>query len=312
MNQTAPAQLSEIGLQADRFTVSDKKSWRGPCPACGGSRRYVLFTDKEFPLWHGFCDQCGRKDKFWQGRARISPDQIKHLHETAERERLHAEQERQAKLNEFSVSEISKNLAARLNPTHREWWRSQGIPDAWQDYYQLGYKAEHRAEHGGEFQTFPAYSIPKFDFGRKLVNIDYRLINAPHDWGKYRPQQGLPPAVFLSNPDLETFPEEVHIVEGSKKAMVSTIFLSRDNDYLFFVGVPSCNSWSGITEKVKDRRVWILLDPGAELWSSRMARQIGKNARIIRLPDKPDDLCISGALNRNMLQKLKNTNRGVL
>jgi hypothetical protein len=312
MNTTpAPSQFTELGLQTDKFTQSDKKSWRGPCPACGGTRRYVVFTDHEFPLWNGMCDQCGRRDKFWQGRAHLDPAKIKSLHEQMEREQAQLARERQAKLDEFSVSEIWQNLHNRMNPSHRQWWTSQGVPDDWQEYYQLGYKEAHRAEHGGEYQVFQAYSIPKFDFGRKLVNIDYRLIGAPTEWGKYRPQQGIPQAAFISNPDLTDYPDEVYIVEGSKKAMVCNIYLTA-NDPLFFIGVPSCNSWAGITAKVKERRCWIMLDPGAEMWASKLAREIGKNARIIRLPDKPDDLAMSGALYAGNLEYLKKTARGVL
>ena len=313
MNATIPpVQFSEIGLNVEMFHVSDKRSWRGPCPACGGHRRYVVFTDHDFPLWHGFCDQCGRKDKFWTGRVKLDAAAMDRLHAQMERERIEYERVRQARLNDFSVSEISRNLAARLNPTHREWWVKQGISNGWQDYYGLGFKPEHRTEHGGEFMNFPAYSIPKFDFGWKLVNIDYRLVGAPPEWGKYRPQVGLPPAPFLSNPDISDYPDEVYIVEGSKKAMVCSIYCSVPDEQLFFVGVPSCNSWAGVTEKLGDRKVWILLDPGAELWSARLCRKLGKNARIIRLPDKPDDLCMVGELNAGSLEQLKKSARGVL
>jgi len=311
ISPTISTHLSELGLAADKFTQSDSKSVRGPCPACGGSRRYVVFVDHEFPLFHGFCDQCGRKDKYWQGRIHLDPAKIQSLHEQMERERIQLAKERQARLDEFSVSEIWQNLHARLNQSHKQWWKSQGIPDDWQDYYQLGYKPAHRAEHAGQQQVFEAYSIPKFDFGRKLINIDYRLIDAPHEWGKYRPQAGLPPAVFLSNPDLTEYPEEVYVVEGSKKAMVCNIYLSYPEP-VFFIGVPSCNSWAGITDKLTGRRVYIILDPGAEVWASKMARAIGKNAKIIRLPDKPDDLVMSGALYSGRMDYLKKTARGAL
>jgi len=154
--------------------------------------------------------------------------------------------------------------------------------------------------------TLPAYSIPKFDFDWQLKNVDYRLIGAPHEWGKYRPQAGLSPAPFYSDPDLYDMPDEVHIVEGSKKAMVCRVYMGHP---LFMVGVPSCNSWAGIVEKVEGRRIWIMLDPGAEAWALRMAQAIGKNARIITLPDKPDDLVLKGMLHYGRLNDLKKTAR---
>lgn len=309
MNQPAPVEFSQLGLQADKFKVSDKKSWRGPCPQCGGTRRYVIFTDHEFPLWNGFCDECGRVDKFWQGRKPIDPARALQIAKEAEAQREAEIKARAARLAEFSTSELWQELHRRLDSQHREWWRTQGVPDEWQDYYQLGFKPQHTAEHDGERMTFPAYSIPKFGFDWQLRNIDYRLIGAPHEWGKYRPQAGLAPAPFLSDPDLDDFPGEVHIVEGSKKAMVCRIYMGHP---LFMIGVPSCNSWAGIVEMlqhVRDCRVWIMLDPDAEKWALRMAQAIGKNARAIFLPDKPDDLVLKGMLYHGRLESLKRTAR---
>jgi hypothetical protein len=312
MNTTpAPSQFVELGLQADKFAVSDKKSWRGPCPACGGNRRFVVFTDNDFPYWHGFCDQCAHKEKYWQGRVRITPEKRAIITAKIEQDHIEEQRSRQAKLDEFSVSEIWQNLHRRMNETHRQWWTAQGVPEDWQEYYQLGYKDSHRSEHNKVFINTPAYSIPKFDFGRRLVNIDYRLIGEPEGWGKYRPQAGIPAAAFLSNPDLEEYPDEVYVVEGSKKAMVCSIHLSYPNP-LFFIGIPGCSSWAGIVEKLKGHRVWIMLDPDATKWASNLAREIGDNARIIRLPEKPDDLVLSGSLYTGRLEYMKKTARGVL
>ena len=199
-----------------------------------------------------------------------------------------------------------------MEERHREWWREQGIPDDWQDYYRLGYKPEHKSEHNGEFITTPAYSIPKFELDWKLINIDYRLVDAPPEWGKYRPQAGLPPAPFLADPDWAELPDELHIVEGSKKAMVSRIYLGSV-DPLYFIGVPSCNSWAGIVDRIKDtgRRVYITLDPGAEIWAQRMAKAIGGDTRLIILPDKIDDLVLRDLLDYDRWQALKRTARRV-
>ncbi|MDH7479534.1 MAG: PolC-type DNA polymerase III, partial [Syntrophomonadaceae bacterium] len=44
MSIPAPFEFSSIGLQADKFKVSDKKSWRGPCPECGAGLHKDGFT----------------------------------------------------------------------------------------------------------------------------------------------------------------------------------------------------------------------------------------------------------------------------
>jgi len=69
----APIELQQIGLNPHDFHYSDKKSWRGPCPQCGGHHRFVVFTDHEWPLWHGYCDQCAMKIKAWQ-KVRVQYD----------------------------------------------------------------------------------------------------------------------------------------------------------------------------------------------------------------------------------------------
>ena len=66
MNRTAPVELAQIGLDHNQFKYSDDRSWRGPCPVCGGHRRFVVFTDHEWPMWNGWCDDCGKTIKAWQ------------------------------------------------------------------------------------------------------------------------------------------------------------------------------------------------------------------------------------------------------
>ena len=71
--QHAPIELLQIGLDPHQFKYSDSRSWRGPCPVCGGHRRFVMFTDNTFPLWHGYCDECGTKIKAWE-KVRVQYD----------------------------------------------------------------------------------------------------------------------------------------------------------------------------------------------------------------------------------------------
>ena len=81
-----------------------------------------------------------------------------------------------------------------------------------------------------------------------------------------------------------------YICEGSKKAMVATIRGKLGDNQI--VGVPSCNSWGGIVEKIKAAkldRVYVILDPGANSWTMSLVKEIGENARAVFLPSKLDD-----------------------
>ena len=120
--------------------------------------------------------------------------------------------------------------------------------------------------------------------------MDYRLLNYPEGAGKYRPEKDLPAAPFLSRPDAHSLTDEVVIVEGSKKAMVTTIRSGMNIDTVHTYGIPSKNSWAHIDRRVKDcGRVWIVPDPDGVAWGYKLAAAIGKDARVVELPFKPDD-----------------------
>jgi len=145
-------------------------------------------------------------------------------------------------------------------------------------------------KHGDTLYTRPAYTIPKFDFDWTPTNMDYRLLDPPPGVGKYRFEQGLDLSVFLSRPDLHEFPDEVMITEGSKKAMVTSLYTFPEKKENMIIGVPSKSAWCGISERVKHLgRVWICLDPGAEREAFKLAEMIGKAARVLTLPFKIDD-----------------------
>jgi hypothetical protein len=291
MKAVPPIELAQIGLDRDHFTKSDAKSWRGPCPRCGGKRRYVLFTDQPFPLWHGWCDACGKKDKYWQQNRRDDGQADPHWQERVAQEEQARAAYRRKRLAEFSTRELWEELHERMTAENYAWWRSQGIPQPFADFWRLGYTPERTFEHDGETFVRPAYTIPKFDLKWVPRNIDYRIVDPPEGVGKYRPAAGLSPAAFLSRPDMTVLPDEVIVVEGSKKAMVVSLFI-LDGEYPSqVIGVPSKNSWAGMADLLRENcgRVWIVLDPDARLWSLRMAQAIGPAARVVTLPSKPDD-----------------------
>lgn len=303
----APPELQQVGMNPSLFHKSDAKSWRGPCPRCGGTRRFVVFTDRPWPHWNFFCDSCAFEGFFDQLGAqgeKMTPAQIADW----ENKRLADEEEKRRqrvlKRAEYATSKIWLTYEHCMCEENRAWWMTAGIPPSWQAFYHLGFEAEHHFENHGEFYTRPAYVIPKFDPGWQPTNCDFRLINPPDGVGKYRPKAELQPAAFFTRPDYkEIAPDGKAIIcEGSKKAMVTSIKLDEETQV---IGLPSCNSWAEITEKLKGlERVWIIFDPDATVWSRRLALEIGKIARVVTLPTKIDDAFLSYGLTKDLFKRV--------
>ena len=304
---TAPPELSQVGMNPANFHRSDSKSWRGPCPRCGGSRRFVVFTDRPWPHWNFFCDSCAYEGFFDQLCAqgeRVTPEQIQEWEKKRQVEEEEKRRQRQMKQAQYATSRVWLTYAHAMCQTNREWWIQAGIPASWQNFYHLGYDHEHHFEHEGEFFIREAYSIPKFDLGWKPTNIDFRLIDPPPRVGKYRPKAELPPAAFITRPDYESLAPNGKIVvcEGSKKSMVTAI---RMDDETQVIGLPSCNSWAEMTDRLKGlERVWIVFDPDATQWARRLALEVGKPARVVTLPTKIDDAFISYGLTKQQFQRM--------
>lgn len=283
-----------MGLDAEKFIRSDSKSWRGPCPRCVGHRRLLVFTDHPFPKWHVQCDNCGFKA--WADmmnpslKQELSPEEKRRYAEEEAKRQRERDEERRRKLREFSDSEIGAEYHERMTQAQRQAWLAAGIPDEWQNYYQLGYAVNRTFAHDGVPFMSDAMTIPIHDFGRKLVNMQYRIINPPQGVGKYRQEPGLPSAAFLSDPDTGQFTDQVIVVEGAKKAMVLFIYGLQK---IMTVGLPGARSWAGMVERLQScGRVYVMLDPDAEKPATDLCRAIGKHARLVTVPEKPDDLVL--------------------
>ena len=147
--RAAPVEFQQIGLDPHAFHFSDSKSWRGPCPQCGGHRRFVMFTDNEFPLWHGYCDQCGYKIKVWQKvRFQYDPKRAAEMEARQAREEAERAERRRAKLAQFTTAELWAELRDRMTAEHVQWWESNGIPAEIQRYLSIGYLADKKYTTG--------------------------------------------------------------------------------------------------------------------------------------------------------------------
>ena len=304
---STPVEFLAIGLDSVKFFRKRQNEYAGPCPFCGGKDRFVIFTNRPFPHWNWFCRKCGKEG--WADnlntrlREELTPE-LRAEYARKQQESDIAKKNTQAKaLATYQKSRIWEKYHKNLTEKHRAWWRTQGIPDEWQDFWQLGYVPHLVVGSGTSAVTRNAYTIPKFDFGWRPTNMDYRIIDPPEKVGKYRPIKGLPATPFISMPEGRT--DRIAIVEGAKKAMV----LHARNimpDYTCVFGIPGDTSWCGLEVTAKKyRRVWIMLDPGAEKFAHRLATAIGKHAIVVELPDKPDDMVLAGATRNDFLALMR-------
>lgn len=53
-----PPEFSQFGCNPADFKQQSKGEFHGPCSKCGGTDRFVIFTDREYPHWRWFCRVC--------------------------------------------------------------------------------------------------------------------------------------------------------------------------------------------------------------------------------------------------------------
>lgn len=288
MNRAAPVELNQAGLVADDFKYSDSRSWRGPCPVCGGHRRFVMFTDHDFPLWHGYCDGCGHKLKVWE-RVKVEIDPVRRLAYEARARQIEREraEELDRLLTKYSSEEIWQAYARRMGEEQRAWWRGQGVPDDWQTYLRLGYTEDRAYRVGDDLCHSPAYTIPYFGQNFSFKTMQYRLCSPVNPDDRYRFEYGLGAAYYMTSPT-EPIGDFVLICEGAKKAIVTRLYMNR----MTVLAVPSKSTWKniGIVDAVKGAgRVYILLDPDASRQAHDLKSAIGKTAKVVSLFAKVDD-----------------------
>jgi len=276
-----------IRLAQERWNITLKHKtqheWAGPCPWCGGEDRFLVWEEGNY-----WCRQCKRDG--W-----VTKNNHQEL-SLAEENRLRIVRlEQEIKQNQKAVD---KRLSAlermvrtkehilfhellRKNDEAREWWWQQGIFDEAIERWLLGYCPKCPTDR----EQRPSYTIPVFQNG-KLVNIIHRLHGTNKD--KYRPHiAGLGSRLF--NADLlKRDISDIYIVEGAKKVIVLA------QNYIDAVGIcgkTNFKPWWAKSFK-KFRKVYVCLDPDAVEDAIRIARMIGENARVVRLPYKPDDFFV--------------------
>ena len=279
--------------------------WTSNCPACLGSvhsdgelpNRCVWFFDDK-PL--GYCFQCGKT--FWPDK---TPDWEPPTAEELAGWQREREQEQEARLRSAQTAlanlrstELWVQYNSMMSERERQWWRSRGIPDSFQNVWGFGWCHDRNAA-----------SIPLFGPDYNLLNIKYRLMDESK--GKYRPHlAGLPAVMWLADPDVSM---ENHIVacEGEVKAAVS--YVTLDDPKACIVGLPGLNPSQSIIDTLAQAdRVTLILDPDSDTpgdngWSAagKLVKAVGRDkTRLLVPPAKVDDGLLASRSDRWDMRRL--------
>ncbi len=277
------------------------------CPKCGGGRGTNDPSDR-FRFWARpsqassfWCRRCGFQGFTDDNKKDYKPDLAKLL-ELDELRKREAEKEAvrlQSKIEELQHQAYWKGYHDAMNEGHRGLWRRDGIPDSFQDYWQLGFRQEYK----GDGFVSPAMTIPYFGMNWEAKTIQYRLTSPPEPSDKYRFQQGLKADLWRADPDAE-IKNAVILCEGMKKAAVTFIeMVARYNHPFTVVAVPSKSPGVDLLEQMKNADpLYILLDPDAYVTTrskdgrlippaiNRILRMTaGIPRKIVKLPTKADD-----------------------
>lgn len=268
------------------------------CPQCGGGRGGHDLSDR-FRMW----ERPGKASSFWCRRCgyqgftddnrpgkQMSEAEILELDELRRRESEREEKRLQAKIEELRREAYWQGWHDAMNEQQRQLWRDAGIPNEFQNYWQLGYNPVYR---GSNF-TSPAMTIPYFTNGWQAQTVQYRLLNPPAPSDKYRFQAGLKTTIWQADPDTE-IKNAVILCEGMKKAAVTFIELvAKGNGRFCVVSVPSKAPGVDLMQMVSNADpLYIILDPDA-FWGdkpsiNRLAKMVSCPKRVVKIPVKADD-----------------------
>jgi hypothetical protein len=306
--------------------------WRGRCPLHLGDNRtaFSVYLESGKQKWKCFTHDCGQGDAldftqkwlgiskdeaylYLGGEKRLSTQEVAQLAaeraERAEKALQEAILAAQKSLDELRQAKKWLTYHSNLenNDGARQLWERRGIPQTWQDIWQLGYCPDFGYGSDGNFYHSPSLAIPIFDGCGDPCNIRHRLLEPIDQNDKYRPERsGLKAMPFICDPEAGWDLDHIMVVEGEIKAMVT--YLTIDNSRLQVVGIPGKSSFNHIVDKIKDHKVIICLDPDAEAESIEFAKMV--NGRILKLRGKIDDVILEGNLDKYSLRQiLKNSQR---
>jgi hypothetical protein len=310
---------------------------RSACPLHGGNNINafaVYMDDTGKQRWKCFTGSCGSGDMYdfvmaWQGIDFVGayrflggeqhPDPAKvtaAAHERAEHARVCAEEKANEYLRTLTDLRNAKTWLAYhqqldQKPDARELWRKRGVPDDWQNFWQLGYCSSFTAGFDGGAWLTPTLTIPVFDPEWNVMNIRHRLLNPPKPNDKYRPERpGLQAAPYIAYPSLGWDTDPIFVVEGEVKSMITFLTMWRKDEPAFqVIGIPGKNQFRGIVDQLQGHDVYICFDPDATQQAAEAARMV--KGRYCTFPMKIDDAINAGALDKDGITRLMKMGRKV-
>jgi len=294
-----------------RHVKGHGSEWSAECPECGDNGHQGRDWPDRFRMWdnpaRGWCRRCGFQSFADSDKpsAGITPE----MRQEWVQQRIEREEEKQAAIAQ-TLSLLRKEQRwlkwhDDMQSLGRQWWNGKGVPNAFINYYRLGWCPDRRFYHDDKQYHTQTATIPVWGVNWELVNVRHRLLNTPPNCGKYRADRvGLPSNLYLTKPD-EKPSGEVILVEGEIKSIA--IFSRLCDDGYNVVGTPGKSFSPVLLDTLADcDRVWIVFDPDAKAQAWQTARRIGEAARVCYLPVKPDDaFTLYGATSRTFQAALR-------
>lgn len=303
----------------------ENAGWRSHCPIHAGNNKsaFSVYEEGGKQKWKCHTGPCGGGDVVdfvmkWQGcdlkaayeilGGERKPDPLavaRAAQEQAERAaaQLQSEIERsQRVLDDLRRTQSWLTWHANLleDDSRRQLWRKRGLPDDWQDYWQLGFCPKFTILHDGVNYNTPTLTIPVLDELDQLVNVRHRLLSPPVPNDKYRPERpGLAAAPFIAYRTAGYDADRILVVEGEIKAAVTFSTIYRDTERLQVIGIPGKNAYRSIVDKLRGHEVYICFDPDADAQAEQAAREVG--GKVMTIPMKIDDAILAGCLDRRSL-----------
>lgn len=309
--------------------------YRSFCPLHGGNNPtgFAVYTRDGKQQWTCFSGDCGTGDvidfvmrhhrcdfvracEILGGDSKPDPESVRQAAvERAERAARNLEEQirrAQDALTDLRSAQawVAYHDELEGNENARRLWRERGVPDDWQNYWQLGYSAGFPvATKDGRWIT-PTLTIPIFGAGWEVLTIRHRLLNPPTPNDKYRPERpGLSAHPFLGDPDRGLDHHRILVVEGEIKGMVA--YLTLDDPDIQVIGIPGKSWFPHIADQLKGHDVTICFDPDADQEALGAAKSVG--GKVVRIAMKVDDAINAGAIDQKLLMSLlawarKNTN----